>query len=192
MIDKKKELTLADLTKIKPLQDGYRWVAITAMLFAIGIILHTVSANVGGVTPNWTIAMYSIVINLTKPSFSPSLGIGFIAGITLVPASKSAFPLGNIASEIAGALVCCALVKAMVACGLEKWKLRPFVTGFLATMTSGGVFTFILKLILGLPLHVWIYAMLPVVAIIGVLNGIITFLLFGPIRKLFFVQEDER
>ena len=31
-------------------------VAITAMLLAIGIILHTVSPNVGGVTPNWTIA----------------------------------------------------------------------------------------------------------------------------------------
>ena len=45
------------LIKIAPTQEGYRWVAITAMLLAIGIILHTVSPNVGGVTPNWTIAM---------------------------------------------------------------------------------------------------------------------------------------
>lgn len=59
-----------DLIEVKPMQDGYRWVAITAMLFAIGIILHTVSPNVGGVTPNWTIAMYSIVINLTNPTLS--------------------------------------------------------------------------------------------------------------------------
>ena len=33
--------------------------------------------------------------------------------------------------------------------------------------------------------------MLPVVAIVGALNGMITFLLFGPVRKLFFVQEDD-
>ena len=38
-------------------------------------------------------------------------------------------------------------------------------------------------------MHVWIYAMLPVVAIIGVLNGLITFFLFAPVRRLFFVQE---
>ena len=62
----------------------------------------------------------------------------------------------------------------------------------MATMASGGIFTFILKLILGLPLHVWIYAMLPVVAIIAVLNGLITFFLYAPVRKLFYVQEDEK
>ena len=188
IMDKEKNtrLPLVDLIEVKPMQDGYRWVAITAMLFAIGIILHTVSPNVGGVTPNWTIAMYSIVINLTNPTLSQAVGIGFIAGITLVPSSKSAFPLGNIASELSGAITCCILVKAMLRCGLGKWKLRPLVTGFLATMASGGVFTFILKIVLGLPLHVWLYAMLPVVAIVGALNGMITFLLFGPVRKLFF------
>ena len=193
IMDKEKNtrLPLVDLIEVKPMQDGYRWVAITAMLFAIGIILHTVSPNVGGVTPNWTIAMYSIVINLTNPTLSQAVGIGFIAGITLVPSSKSAFPLGNIASELSGAITCCILVKAMLRCGLGKWKLRPLVTGFLATMASGGVFTFILKIVLDLPLHVWLYAMLPVVAIVGALNGMITFLQFGPVRKLFFVQEDD-
>ena len=177
------------LIEIEPMQDGYRWVAITAMLLAIGIILHTVSPNVGGVTPNWTIAMYSIVINLTRPKLSQAIGIGFIAGLTLVPSSKSGFPLGNVASEVAGATVCCLLIKAMFAVGMGDWKLRPLVTGFLATCASGGLFTFILKIVLGLPLHVWIYAMLPVVAIIGVLNGLITFFLFAPVRRLFFVQE---
>lgn len=80
----------------------------------------------------------------------------------------------------------------MVKIGISEWKLRPFITGFVATMTSGGLFTFILKLILGLPLHVWIYAMLPVVAIVGLLNGLITFFLYAPVRKLFYFQEDEK
>ena len=135
-MDERNNKPVPQLIEVEPMQDGYRWVAITAMLLAIGIILHTVSPNVGGVTPNWTIAMYSIVIN--------------------------------------------------------EWKLRPFITGFVATMTSGGLFTFILKLILDLPLHVWIYAMLPVVAIIGLLNGLITFFLYAPVRKLFYFQEDEK
>ena len=160
-----KEKKIVTLTEVKPTQDGYRWVAITAMLLAIGIILHTVSPNVGGVTPNWTIAMYSIVINLTNPSLPQALGIGFISGMTLVPSSKSAFPLGNLASEVCGAVVCCLLVKAMLA--------------------------FIFKIVLGLPFSVWLYAMLPVVAVIGVLNGSITFLLYGPVRRLFFVQEED-
>ena len=191
-----KEKKIVTLTEVKPTQDGYRWVAITAMLLAIGIILaitamllaigiilHTVSPNVGGVTPNWTIAMYSIVINLTNPSLPQALGIGFISGMTLVPSSKSAFPLGNLASEVCGAVVCCLLVKAMLAVKLEKWRLRPFIAGLVATMVSGGVFTFILKIVLGLPFSVWLYAMLPVVAVIGVLNGSITFLLYGPVRE---------
>ncbi|MEG1913729.1 MAG: tryptophan transporter [Acidaminococcaceae bacterium] len=177
-----------ELIEIKPAKDSHRWVAITALLLAIGVILHTVSPNVGGITPNWTIAMYSITIGLTNPKFSQALGIGFVAGLTLVPSSKSAFPLGNIASEIAGALVAAVLVKTMLQLGLANFKFRPFITGFLATVASGGVFTFILKLILGLPLHVWIYAMLPLVATIGVLNGLVTQLLFAPVQKLFRVQ----
>ena len=123
--EKNTRLPLVDLIEVKPMQDGYRWVAITAMLFAIGIILHTVSPNVGGVTPNWTIAMYSIVINLTNPTLSQAVGIGFIAGITLVPSSKSAFPLGNIASELSGAITCCILVKAMLHCGFGQVEAAP-------------------------------------------------------------------
>ncbi len=182
---------IPNLIEVVPQQEGYRWVAITAMLYAIGIILHTVSPNVGGVTPNWTIAMYSIVICLTKPKFTQALGMGLVAGLTLIPSSKSAFPMGNLASELCGATMACMLVKVMFSAGLDKWRFRPFVVGFLATMTSGSVFTFILKLVLGLPLHVWIYAMLPVVAIVGVLNGLITFFLYAPVHKLFYAQEDK-
>ena len=180
------------LTHVEPNQEGYRWVAITAMLLAIGIILHTVSPNVGGVTPNWTIAMYALVINLTRPSLKRALGIGFIAGITLIPSSKSAFPLGNIASELCGAFTCCLLLKGLVLFRLDKLRMVPFLTGFASTFISGGVFTLILKLILGLPWHVWIFAMLPLVSIIGALNGLITFGLYRPVKKLFYAQEGEK
>lgn len=173
-------------------KDSHRWVAVTALLLAIGVILHTISPNVGGVTPNWTIAMYSITIGLTNPSITRALGIGFVAGLTIVPSSKSAFPLGNVASEICGALTAAVLVKAMFYMGLRDFKFRPFITGFFATVVSGGVFTFILKVILNLPLHVWTNAMLPVVMVVGALNGVITQALFAPVQKLFFMQEGKR
>lgn len=180
------------LTKVEANQQGYRWVAITAMLYAIGIILHTVSPNVGGVTINWTIAMYCIVINLTKPPLTRAIGMGFIAGITLIPSSKSAFPLGNLASEICGATTCGLLLKALAMARLGDWKLAPLVTGFCSTFVSGGVFTFILRLILNLPLGVWLKVMLPVVAVVGVLNAVVTFGLYGPVKKLFFAREGGR
>ena len=186
------EKTIPVLTEIPATKDSHRWVAITALLLAIGVILHTISPNVGGVTPNWTIAMYSITIGLTKPNLTRALGIGFIAGLTLVPSSKSAFPLGNVASEICGALTACLLVKAFLLAGLDKFKFKPFIIGTLATMASGGVFTFILKLVLGLPLSVWTHAMLPVVATIGVLNGVVTFVLYAPVEKLFFMQGGKK
>ena len=53
----------------------YRWVTITTYLLTIGAILHFVSPSIGGITPNWTIAMYCIAINLTKPTIKQSFGI---------------------------------------------------------------------------------------------------------------------
>lgn len=186
------EKPIPALTELPATKDSHRWVAITALLLAIGVILHTISPNVGGVTPNWTIAMYSITIGLTRPSLTRALGIGFVAGLTLVPSSKSAFPLGNVASEISGAITACLLTKAFLLTGLNKFTFKPFVIGGLATMASGSVFTFILKLVLNLPLSVWIKAMLPVVITIAVLNGVVTYVLYAPVEKLFFMQGGKK
>ena len=179
------EKPIPELITVEAARDTHRWVAMTALLLAIGVILHTISPNVGGVTPNWTIAMYSITICLTKPGPTRALGIGFVAGLTLIPSSKSAFPLGNIASDLCGALTAFALAH------LEQLKVKPFIVGFLATSVSGSVFTYILKLVLGLPLAVWTHAMLPVVLTVGVLNGVVTQVLYGPVRKIFFATEGK-
>jgi hypothetical protein len=140
------EKQIPQLIEVQATKDSHRWVAITALLLAIGVILHTISPNIGGITPNWTIAMYSITIGLTKPSLTRAIGIGFIAGLTIVPSSKSAFPLGNVASEICGAAMACILTKAFLLTQLDKFKFKPFIIGALSTMVSGGVFTFILRL----------------------------------------------
>lgn len=125
------EKEVPELITVEAARDSHRWVAITALLLAIGVILHTISPNVGGVTPNWTIAMYSITTNLTHPGLLRALGTGFVAGLTIVPSSKSAFPLGNIASEIAGSLTACLLVKALSPSIWENFVWSPLSSAFL-------------------------------------------------------------
>lgn len=184
---------LKELTYMPPAKESqYRWVAVTSLLLAIGVILHTISPNIGGVTPNWTIAMYTIAINLTNPSMSQCLGIGFVAGAVNVPSSKSAFPYGNIASEIVGAIVCALLVKMFIQIKLGNSKFKPAVCAFFATLGSGGTFTFILKLVLGLTMQMWVYMMLPVVLAVAVANTVITQLLYFPAEKLFKVQSGDK
>lgn len=191
MSDIRKE-RLNELTYMPPAKESqYRWVAVTSLLLAIGVILHTISPNIGGVTPNWTIAMYTIAINLTNPSMSQCLGIGFVAGAVNVPSSKSAFPYGNIASEIVGAIVCALIVKAFIQLRLGNNKFKPAVCAFFATLGSGGTFTLILKLVLGLSMQIWVYMMLPVVLAVAVANTVITQLLYFPAEKLFKVQSGD-
>lgn len=187
MEEEKKQIP--PLIEVENTQDRYRWVAMAAMLMAISIILHTVSPQLGPVTPNWGIAMYCIVINICGLSLKQAMGIGFIAGVIIVPSSKSAFPLGNLAADFAGATVCWTMLWALTRIGLQNFKFRPLISCFCATMASGGTFTFILLFVIGLPLKVWIFGMLPVVAMVAAVNCVIAQVLTAPVRRLFYVQE---
>lgn len=163
----------------------YRWVTITTLLLAIGAILHLISPSIGGVTPNWTIAMYCIAINLTKPTMGQSFGIGLVAAAINIPTSKSAFPYGNLISEPIGALVCAIIVSLSLTMTIGKVSMKPAVSGFLSTVTSGMAFITILKVVLSLPLSVYLYAMIPVVFTVAALNAVITQVLYFPAQKLF-------
>lgn len=190
-MEEQKKKSIPNLIEIENTQDRYRWVAMAAMLLAISIILHTVSPQLGPVTPNWGIAMYCIVLNICGLSLKQAMGLGFIAGVIIVPSSKSAFPLGNLASDFMGATVCWIVLKAMAALGLQNLKFRPLISCFCGTMASGATFTFILLFVLGLPLKVWIFGMLPVVAMVAGVNCVIAQVLTAPVRRLFYVQEEE-
>ena len=135
--------------------------------------------------------MYSIVINLTRPKLSQAIGIGFIAGLTLVPSSKSAFPLGNVASEL--------LVRLFAAFWLRLCSKQVSANGSCVLLSPALLHDdqrrsvyFYPEAYFGLAAARMDYAMLPVVAIVGLLNGLITFFLYAPVRKLFYFQEDEK
>jgi len=169
----------------------YRWVTITTLLLAIGAILHLVSPSIGGITPNWTIAMYCIAINLTKPTVKQSFGIGLVAAAINIPTSKSAFPYGNLLSEPIGAVVCALIVCLSCQMTLGKLNIKPAITGFISTVASGMTFITVLKLVLSLPMPVYLYAMVPVVFSVAALNAAITQILYFPAKKLFDAKGDQ-
>lgn len=182
-----------EMVQITAPQGGkYRWLAVTALLLAIGAILHLVTPNIGGVTPNWTIAMYCIAINLTRPTLGQAAGIGLVAGAVNIPTSKSAFPYGNLASELVGAVVCAMIVRASLEMTIGRFNIRPAVCAVLSTLASGVTFITILKVVLSLSMTVYLYGMLPVVIGVAVLNTIITQILYFPAEKLFFSKGARR
>ena len=168
----------------------FRWVAVTALLLAIGAILHLVTPNIAGLTLNWMIAMYCLAINLVRPSLGQVIGIGLVAGALNVPTSKSAIPYANLISEPFGALTCALFLPLLSRLNIGGLPLAPGLTGFFSTVASGFTFVTLLKVILSIPNEVYLYGMLPVVLAVGAANGVITQLLYLPARKLLNRQED--
>lgn len=163
----------------------FRWITVSTLMLAIGMILHLVSPSVAGFTPNWMIATYCVAILLTKPTYRQCLGICMVAALMEVFTSKSAFPYGDFASEFAGAYVAGFFAHSVPPLKIGKFSLRPFLCGLVTTMVSGFVFVTILMLVMGLPMKVYLYGMLPMVALVGVGNGVITPFLYFPALKLF-------
>ena len=179
---------VADIAKLEfhHRQGGqFRWITITTLMLAIGTILHLVSPSVGGVTPNWTIATYCVAICLTKPTYKQALGIGLVAALVNVLTSKSGFPYGNLISEPLGALTCTCIVKNLAGILIKGHSCLPILTGFAATCMSGGAFVTILKFVMNLPTVVYITAMLPLVVVIGLLNAVVTPIMYFPALRLF-------
>lgn len=163
----------------------FRWLTISTLMLAIGMLLHLVSPSVAGFTPNWMIACYVVAILLTKPSYRQCLGICMIAALMEVFTSKSAFPYGDFASEFFGAYVAGFFAHSVPPIRIGKLSLRPAIAGFITTCVSGFTFVSILTLVMNMPLNVYLYGMLPAVVMVGVGNGIITPFLYFPALRLF-------
>lgn len=181
--------TMIEYTEGK--SDNYRWITVTTLLLAIGTIMRMVSPSVGGVTPNWMIAMYCIAIILIRPSLGRAAGIGVVAGALEIPFSKSAFPYGNLLAEPVGAVICALIAHSTFKMTLGSYNIRPAVAAFLSTVASGMTFITVLKFVLALPLKVYLYVLIPVVFSVAGLNMIIAQLLYFPAQKLFNARGDK-
>lgn len=176
---------VAQLVFTKARGGKYRWLTVSTLMLAIGMILHLVSPSVMGFTPNWVIATYCVAILLTKPSYRQCLGICMVAALMEVFTSKSAFPYGDFASEFAGAFVAGFFAHSVPPIKIGKFSLRPTLAGFVTTLVSGAIFTFILMLVTGIPLPIYLYGILPAVTLVAVGNGIIAPFLYFPALRLF-------
>lgn len=162
----------------------FRWLTVSTLMLAIGMILHLVSPSLAGFTPNWMIATYCVAILLTKPSYRQCLGICMVSALMEVFTSKSAFPYGDFASEFAGAYVAGFFAHSVPPIRIGKFSLRPMLAGFITTLVSGTIFVTILKLVMGIPMNVYLFGILPAVALVAVGNGIITPFLYFPALRL--------
>lgn len=53
---------VSQLIFIKSRGGKFRWLTISTLMLAIGMLLHLVSPSVAGFTPNWMIATYVAII----------------------------------------------------------------------------------------------------------------------------------
>ena len=161
----------------------YRWVTITTLLLAIGVIMRMVTPGVAGITPNWMIAMYCLAIMLTGPSPGRAAAIGLVAGALIIPFSKSALPYANLISEPLGAIICALFIKSPFTMKFRGVNLKPGGAAFLATLVSGLTFVAVTITVLSLPMAT-LYVMIPVVLTVTIVNTITVQLLYFPACKL--------
>lgn len=174
-----------ELVQVKKTGGATRGVAVTALLLAVGVILRLVSPNIAGITPNWLIAMYCLAILVVKPGLKQSAGIGLVAGVVCTVTSKAIFPYANLISEPIGAVVCALVAGLAARVKLGNLSLQPAVSTFLGTVASGFFFILITKIVMSVPMPVFLYGMLPVVFTVGAVNCIVAQVLYFPAVKIF-------
>lgn len=163
-----------------------RWITITTLLLAISVILRIISPNVGGISLNWNIVMYSTAILLCRPSLRQGFGIGLVSGIIATMTSKAALPYANLISDPAAAFVCALLASThFLDIKIGRVRLEPVLVIFITTFISGGVFVTLTKVILSLPMPLYLYAMMPAVLLVAALGSIAGQLLYFPAAKIF-------
>ena len=161
----------------------FRWLTVSTLLLSIGTILHIASPSIAGFTPNWMIATYCVAILLTKPTYRQCFGIGMVAACIEILTSKSGFPYGNLISEPLGAMTA-ACFAHMILPHVRQKSILSAVCGGVATLISGFVFVSLMTYMLGIATNVYLYAMLPAVGLVAVINGVITPVLYAPAQRL--------
>ncbi len=150
---------------------------LVAVLLAAGAVLKFFVGsviNIGGMKPNFIIAMYCMAIVLIEANVAAAAVIGVIAGAIcqFFPGT----PWLNFASELAGALAMALLIKIP----LTNF-IKPALCTLISTFISGGLFTVLLIFVLGMD-KATLAAYVPIVFFTGVINAIIVQVLYFPLK----------
>ncbi|MBP5402099.1 MAG: hypothetical protein J6Y36_02950 [Treponema sp.] len=166
--EEKKGLSLRDLL-------------LTAVLLAAGAVLKFFVGsiiNIGGMKPNFIIAMYCMAIVLIKPKLIYCAIIGLLAGAIcqFFPGQ----PYLNFASELAGAIAMGLLIK--VSFNIKSFNFGPAVATFISTVISGGLYTVLLITVIKMAKGT-LAAYIPIVLCTALFNAVIVQLLYIPLNK---------
>ena len=167
--ESKKGLNIADLL-------------LTAILLAAGAVLKFFVGsivNIGGMKPNFIIAMYCMIIVLIRPKLLYCAVIGLLAGAIcqFFPGT----PYLNFASEAAGALAMGLLIFIPAKSKGMKIGLAA-ITTFVSTVISGGLYTVLLFVFIKSDPSA-MAAYVPIVLGTATLNAIIVGALYVPLMK---------
>lgn len=157
-------------------------ILIGVLLAAGAVLKYLVGSiiNIGGVKPNFIIAMYCLGILLIRPKVYEAAIIGLIAGgvCQFFPGT----PWLNFISEFAGAIVMSLLIRIPMKAG--KIDMNPAISTFISTVVSGGLFVTAL-LISGGGAQKSLIAFIPVVLGTALINSVIVALLHIPLKNAF-------
>ena len=164
----KKGLNIADLL-------------LTAILLAAGAVLKFFVGsiiNIGGMKPNFIIAMYCMIIVLIRPKVIYCAIIGILAGAIcqFFPGT----PYLNFASELTGAVAMGFVIKMGFKFG--KYDPVPALATFLSTVVSGGLYTILLIFVIGADKSTLV-AYIPIVLCTALFNSVIVQILYLPLKK---------
>ncbi len=151
-----------------------------AILLAAGFILNMTVGNalaMTGIKPQFIIAAYALAIALTRANTVQSVIYGLLSAAIIQ--LTTSIPGLNFATEVAGALAMCAIVKS----GVGGTKVNPFIAGFIATLVSGALFAVCGTLIMGAALPTAL-AKVPVVLGTAVFNAVVVQALYFPLKKV--------
>lgn len=153
---------------------------LVAVLLAAGAVLKFFVGsiiNIGGMKPNFIIAMYCLAILLIKPKFYEAGVIGLLAGAVcqLFPGT----PFINFISELIGSVVMSLVM--LIPLKLGKLNLSQAVSTFIATFASGGSYVVCLFLFAGATAESMV-AYVPIVLCTALINAVIVQLLYIPLR----------
>lgn len=148
---------------------------LTAVLLAAGAVLKFFAGsiiNIGGMKPNFIIAMYCLAILLIRPNIGRAAIIGILAGAIcqFFPGT----PYLNFISELAGAVV----MALMIRIPMQK-NVSSLVSTFVSTVVSGSLYTVCLFLFAGATAETLV-AYVPIVLCTALINTVIVGTLYVP------------
>lgn len=154
---------------------------LVAVLLAAGAVLKFFVGsliNIGGMKPNFIIAMYCMAIALINANVAAAAVIGILAGAIcqFFPGT----PYLNFASEFAGAVVMSLLMKIPLP-KLGKIDFKPAAATLFSTFVSGGLYTVLLIFALRAD-KATLAAYIPIVLCTACINAVLVQLLYIPLK----------